>query len=396
MFSVADKSKSIATAGLTLIATAIVAFVTTGCHKDVPQGSTPVTAAKSEDGKVVLPADSEQLTSIKIEAAKISPVAVTHLPGRVVWNETATVRVFSPFGGRVTRLGVEPGDAVAAGDILAAIASPDFGQAQTDAKRSATDLALAEKTAARLHELKEHGAAADKDVQSADADYNRFAAEFSRAQGKLAQFGGTNGAIDSSFLLRAPAAGILVERNVASGQEVRADQMLAGIDRLAAPLFVITDPSRLWVWIDITEMDLGRVQKGQPVIISSQVFPDRIFNAVIDYISDGLDPITRTAKARAVVDNKNRLLKSEMLVWAQVSNVAAAAVDVNSHAVFLKGDRHYVYAEESKGRFSKREVTIGIEHDGKIQVLSGLKEGDRVVTDGAMLLDLVADGSSRG
>ena len=375
---------------------AVLVIGTAGCHKEVPKESAAITAAKSENGKVILPADSEQLTSIKVEAAKLSPVAVTHLPGRVVWNETATVRVFSPFGGRVTRLGAEPGESIQVGDILAAIASPDFGQAQTDAKRSATDLALAEKTAARLHELKEHGAAADKDVQAADADYNRFAAEFSRAQGKLAQFGGTNGSIDSSFLLRAPAAGILVERNVATGQEVRADQMLAGIDRLAAPLFVITDPSRLWVWIDITETDLGRVQKGQPVIISSQVFPDRTFSAVIDYISDGLDPITRTAKARAVVDNKNHLLKSEMLVWAQVSNVAGAAVDVNSHAVFLKGVRHYVYAEESKGRFSKREVTIGTEHDGMIQVLGGLKEGDRVVTDGALLLDLVADGSNHG
>jgi cobalt-zinc-cadmium efflux system membrane fusion protein len=257
-------------------------------------------------------------------------------------------------------------------------------------------LTLTEKTSARLHELKDHGAAAEKDVQAADAEYNRAQAEYSRALGKLSQFGATNGVIDSEFQLRAPSGGILVERNVATGQEVRADQMLAGIDRLAAPLFVITDPSKLWIWIDITEADLGKVRKGQAVSIKSPVFPDRTFGAVIDYISDGLDPITRTAKARAVVENSDRLLKSEMLVWAQVNNAAVAAVDIDSHAVFLKGDRHFVFAEEAKGRFSKREVTIGAEHDGKIQVLSGLKEGDRVVTDGALLLDLVADTTNRG
>ncbi|HTI69265.1 MAG TPA: efflux RND transporter periplasmic adaptor subunit [Candidatus Limnocylindria bacterium] len=367
-----------------------------GCHQEGSPAANAAPAAKADAGKVVLGSDSEQLGGIKVEAAKSCNLCAVHLPGRVTWNESATVRVFSPFGGRVTKLGAEPGEPVETGAILASIASPDFGQAQADARRSATDLVLAGKNATRLHDLKDHGAATERDVQAADADLSRAQAENERAQARLAQFGDVSGNIDGSFLLRAPRGGILVERNVATGQEVRADQMLAGIDRLAAPLFVVTDPARLWVWIDVSEADLGKVQKGQTVTVRSQVFPDRIFAATIDYISDGLDPITRTAKARAVVDNKNRLLKSEMLVWADLSTATTAALDVNSRAVFLKGDRHYVYTEESRGAFARREVVVGVEHDGLVQVLGGLKVGDRVVADGALLLDLVADGAGRG
>jgi cobalt-zinc-cadmium efflux system membrane fusion protein len=167
--------------------------------------------------------------------------------------------------------------------------------------------------------------------------------------------------------------------------------MLAGLDRLAAPLFVVTDPTKLWLLIDASESDLPKIRKGQFVKVRSQTFPDRTFSAVIDYISDGLDPITRTVRARAVVDNANRALKAEMLVWADLSTSAVSAVDIDSRAVFLKGDRHFIFAENGRRSFERREIAIGSEHNGRIEILEGLRAGERVVTDGALLLDQLAD-----
>ncbi len=354
----------------------------------------PAAPSKLGNDKVVFPPDSEQLTGLKIEPAKASLSSVVRLPGRLVWNESATVRIFSPFGGRVIKMNTDIGDTVGANDVLATIASPDFGQAQADAKKAATDLSLADRNLARLKDLQAHGAAAEKDVQAAEADYSRAVAENTRAQARLTQFNATDSAIDNAFSLRTPAAGVVVERNLNPGQEVRADQMLAGIDRLAAPLYVVSDPSKLWLLIDITEADLPKLRKGQTLTVHSQTYPDQTFTATIDHISDGLDPVTRTARARALVDNAGRKLKSEMLVWSDLNTPSTGAVDVNARAVFLKGERHFVFAETAKGSFVRREVSVGAEHDGQIQVLGGLKEGERVVSDGALLLDVVADNNT--
>lgn len=377
-----------------LAAILVSAASSIGCHKnaDIAHSETPPPTL--DGGKVVFPVNSGQLSGLKVESARPSTNVSSRFPARLSWDETVTVRVFSPFGGRVAKVGTEAGEAVQAGAILATISSPDFGQAQADAKRAATDLSLAERTLARLRDLHEHGAAPEKDLQSTEADYNRTVAENTRAQARLAQFASTGTAIDNTFCLRAPAGGVVIEKNVSVGQEVRADQMLAGLERLAAPLFVVTDPSRLWVLIDICEQDLSKVTKGQTLIIRSQSYPGRTFPASIVYISDSLDPITRTVRARAVVSNEGRHLKAEMLVWAEMADAGPASVEVNSHAVFLKGERHFVYAESGRHAFEAREVTIGVEHDGQVQVFSGVKLGERIVSDGAMLLDLVADNTN--
>jgi cobalt-zinc-cadmium efflux system membrane fusion protein len=382
--------------GVAAMVVALAAGLLAGCHKEADVAKAVAQPAKVGNDQVVFPPDSEQLSGLKIESAKASAAPIVHLPGRLVWNEGATVRIFSPFGGRVVKLNADIGEAVAARSVLANIASPDFGQAQADAKKATTDLSLSDRNLTRLRDLQSHGAAAEKDVQAAEADYGRAIAEKTRSQARLAQFDATDGAIDNAFSLRTPSGGIVVEKNINPGQEVRADQMLAGIDRLAAPLFVVTDPSKLWLMIDVAEADLPKIQKGQALTVRSQTYPDRSFSATIDYISDGLDPITRTARARASVDNSSRSLKAEMLVWADLSTSSIGAVDVNARAVFLKGEKHFVFTETSKGNFTRREVLVGVEHEGQIQVLGGLKEGDRVVADGALLLDLVADNSSQG
>src|ERR1700749_2183830 len=102
--------------------------------------------------------------------------------------------------------------------------SADFGQAQADASRAATDLRLAERTLNRTRDLLQHGAAATKDVEAAENDYESKVAENERTQAQLRRFGVEQGSIDGLFPLKTPLAGVLVEKTINPGQEVRPDQ----------------------------------------------------------------------------------------------------------------------------------------------------------------------------
>jgi membrane fusion protein, heavy metal efflux system len=208
-----------------------------------------------EGQRLILPPKSSQLASLSTTPVSEAGPDSVRLPGRLAWDEDATVRVFSPFAGRVVSVQTDAGRDVHANDVLALIAAPDFGQAQADARRAATDLALAERTATRTRDLFQHGVVAQKDVDAAEADLSRARAEQQRAQARLALYGTDSTTTNQVFPLRTPLAGTVVERTITPGQEVRPDQMLANAAPLFAPLFVVTDPSRLWVVLDLPEAD---------------------------------------------------------------------------------------------------------------------------------------------
>lgn len=375
-----------------------LALFSSGCS---PKPSAAGGVTESPDptvtqGRIAFPANSPQLGYLAVEAVQPAPTRTLHFPGRLTWDDNRTVRVFSPFAGRVTRIGVSPGDAVEKGGTLAWVSSPDFGQAQADARRAATDVRLAERTLARVRELQGAGAAPLKDVANAEADLARAQAESQRAESRLALFGPHADAIDNAFALQAPLGGVVVEKNLNPGQEVRPDQMLASVERLAAPLFVITDPTRLWLLLDVTEGDVRHLAVGQPVTLHSLGDPTRTVPGVLRFIGDALDPATRAFKVRVEVENDARHLKAEMLVEAEVGVDVPGAFTVPDKAVFFRGDRHYVFTEVSPSTFGRREVQVGAREKGRIQVVGGLREGDRVVSTGAMLLEQIRQGSEGG
>src|SRR2546422_119484 len=159
----------------------------------------------------------------------------------------------------VVKVTADAGQPVQPGDVLATIASPDFGQAQADARRAVTDLAFAQQTLARLADLLYHGVVAQKDVEAAQADVARARGEQQRAEARLALYGGDSTSVNQVFPLKTPLGGVVVERNLSPGQEVRPDQMLANAPSLFAPLFVVSDPAQLWVELDLAERDVSAV-----------------------------------------------------------------------------------------------------------------------------------------
>ncbi len=374
----------------------IAILATSGCHHQEQKAEAP--GPKVAGDEVVFPDKAPQLNSITTQPAEPRTNAVSHLTGRLYWNDDATVRIFTPVAGRVVSIKSDLGQPVVCGAPLAEIDSPDFGQALADARTSTGNLAMADKALARAKDLIEHGAAAQKDLEAAQATYTATLAERDRAQARLALYGGSDKATNSLYLLRSPLAGVLVEKTINPGQEVRADQMLANATQLFAPLFVVSDPTKLWIQLDVPELDLASLEPGQQLRIHSTAFPNASFNGKIEKIADTLDPATRSIKVRGSVENPDKLLKAEMYVTVDVlrelAKVGQAGVEIPAKAVFMKNNEAYLFVESTSGHYLRKRVKLGTEKDGRIPVLEGVDAGQKVVTDGALLLQAVLDPAS--
>ncbi len=334
-----------------------------------------------EDGRVVFTEGNPQLAALQSDTVKAGAPEQLKLTGRLVWDEERTVRLYPPFAGRVARILVKPGEVVRAGQPLAVLFSPDFGQAQAEARKAQTDFALAQKSLERLRDLNAAGVAARKEVNAAEADYARAEAELARANGRIKLYGGS-GEVDQNFELRSPISGTVVERNINPGQELRPD-VAAG----APAMFVVTDPSRLWVQLDANERDLSRLKAGTRATLRTGAWPDDTFAATVSTISDFIDPATRTVKVRGSVDNRERKLKGEMFVTAEMQGAPRAQVQVSEKAIVQANGRNYVFLEEAPGRYARVQVELDGVRDGTAAVSSGLTQGQKVVVEGNLFLN---------
>lgn len=336
--------------------------------------------------KTVVPVDTlhyaagaEQLSYLDIEPVRALPApSMGALPGKIGFDEDHTVRVNSPVQGRVTELVAAIGSPVKAGAVLAWIDSPDFALASADAGKAAADVAMKSKALQRARALADLGVLARKDLESAEADSAQAAAEAERAQAVLHNL--APHADGSRYALRAPIDGIVVDRTINPGMQVRPDA--------TTPLFVITDPTRLWVDFELAEQDVGRIHVGQAVRVDVAAFADRHFDGRIAYVGAALDAATRRVSVRATLDDPDARLKPEM--FASVSPLAddgKLQVAVPDTALVSIGLHQYVFVEESPGVLKRRGVELGVVGQNTAFVSAGLKTGERVVTRGAVLLN---------
>ncbi len=387
------------------------------CHEgEKKEAAVEDAKPKVEGDKVILPPNAPQQSSLTVEPAKALGNTVIRVTGRLTWNDDTTVRIYPSVMGRVEKIEAQIGQVVAVNDRLAMLWSADFGQAQADANRAASDLRLAERTLKRQRELLAHGAAAQKDMEAAEGDCERKVAENERTQAQLRRYGVEQGSVDGLFPLKAPLGGILVEKTINPGQEVRPDQMLAGDAKIVKPLFVISDPQRLWVQLDVSETDINSVHAGQKLEVRSRAYSDKVFRGKVEVIGHSLDPQTRAVQVRGFVDNTDGLLKAEMYVNAEITieNEATkppalvpaslkqsgsppkklmSSAEIPTSAVFSMENSHFVFVEKSPGEYHRQPVVLGFESDGHVAVTNGLTVGQRVVTEGSLLLQAMTEGA---
>lgn len=325
---------------------------------------------------------AEQLTAIATERVLASPLPLADvLSARVAYDDEATARIGVGVSGRIVSIAAAPGDHVRAGQVLAVIDSPDLGTAVADLDKARADEHRKQLLATRAVELVPGDAIAQKDVDALQSDLAQAHAETVRARQRVANLNPAGlGLAGQHMQLASPVAGVVTERSATPGLEVSPS--------LAAPLFVVTDPNRLWLMIDVPEALLGRVQAGGLVAVDSDAYPGEQFRAKIASAGQLIDPNTRRVTVRAVLENRgNHRLLPEMFVRAHLLQTSGDGVAVPNSAIVNRGRYAYVYVQTAPAQFTRRRVTLATQGGAISYVSDGLASGETIVTVGALLLD---------
>lgn len=362
----------------TLMAVSVIT-VLTACHEPSKTESSPTSELTISNNTVSFLSSSSLKQSITTVPVISSQENIVNFPARITWDEDHTARISSPISGRLVDVLVLAGTPVKVNQALAHLSSPDMGSAQADVAKAKSDLAQAERNYSRNKDLAEAGVIAGKDFEQAQTDLLSSKAEAARAQVKLRSLGATND-VDQKFTIKSPIAGLIVERNTNPGMEWRSDQA-------SLPLFIVSDPTYLWCWIDAPEQAISSIHKGMQVTLRSSAWPNEVFNAQIDFIQDALDPVSHTLKVRAKLRNLDLKLKSEMYVSAQLSKVDNTSLDIPAKAVFLNESTKMVFVKISEGVYTRKTIVPIASNDEWVSVSSGLNKGDEVVLDGALFLE---------
>jgi cobalt-zinc-cadmium efflux system membrane fusion protein len=351
--------------------------------------------------------DDGQLQNIKLEAAGTETFTVEKIAtGRIGYDEDVVTPVFSPYTGRIVRLLVRPGEMVKAGALLAEVDTPDVVQAEQDlisqisgSAKAKTALELTRRNEQRQRTLYANKAAAlavweqaQSDLKNAENDLQSAEAGLAASRSRLKLFGKDDAEIDSverdrkiDRLARvvAPLAGTVTGRKVGPGQFVKPDN--------PDPLFTIANLSSMWMLADVYETDVPMIKMGQPVEVRVMAYPNEIFKARISYINPTVDPATHRVAIRAVVDNRGLKLKPDMFAnFKIITGAQVAQLAVPQRAVVRDGDKACVWVAEQGNRFVRRPITLGIEQNGYVQVVSGIAAGERIVCEGSLFLSNLA------
>jgi cobalt-zinc-cadmium efflux system membrane fusion protein len=332
----------------------------------------------------------DQVTAAKlqVEPLALQPVGgLVVTSGRVTFDDLKVAHVMSPVTGRVVRIEAQPGQRVKKGDTLAVIESPDLGSAFSDLQKALADFTATEKEFNRQRELFEIHAGSQRDMEAAQGNYAKTRAELDRAKRKAQLLGNGRSGGGQDYTLRAPIAGEVVARNVNPGAEVQGQYSGGSVE-----LFTIGELDTVWVMADLFEMDLGRVKQGAACMVRVVAYPKRTFVGIADWVSETLDPATRTAKVRCKLDNPDRELKPEMYASAALAVDQERTLALPRNAILHLGDQTMAFvalgrAADGRLRFERRPVAVKEELGGEfLPVIRGISAGERVVVSGAILL----------
>jgi len=367
----------------TWVAVLVVGLLALGCHErplEVP--------AQAPSGEAWLNDKQVADARIAVEPARVRPVGAPVIaPARVAFNDLKVAHVFSPVAGRVMQVLAQPGDRVKKGTALASIHSPDVGQAVADLARAQADLQVSEQEERRQKELFEARAGSRRDLETAVAAAARARAEFARADEKARLLRSEGLQVTQSAEIRSPIDGEVISRNINPGMEVQG-QYSGG---QAVELFTVGELSAVWILADVFAIDVPRLAVGAPARASLPAFPGRTFDGTVDWISGALDPATRTARVRIKLANPDRALKPEMLGTVEMAGRSRESLAVPRSAVLRLGENRFVFvadgkAPDGRARFVRRNVDLDDDGGDVVAVTRGLEPGERIVTEGAILL----------
>lgn len=373
------------------------------CSPQKPQADPDKDEHETELKKVTMSREAQEHAGVRVAAAL--PEQLTeylHVTGTVQPIDAKVSELRPLAKGRIEEVFVRVGDRVRQGQALARFDNIEAGEliSQYDAGRAElerlrTQLATAAKQLERTRSLAAIGAISQKELEASQAEQQAISqsidAQESVLRGmvtRLKRFGvGDPGAGRAETSIVAPFSGVVIRVDAAPGSVVDGDR----------PLFSVADLSVVWVQAEVYEKDLGRIRGGQMANVTVDTYPGKPFPAKVTYISDVLDPQTRTAKVRCEVENSDTRLKLDMFAnVALPTTFKKEAIAIPEGAVQQINGKPIVFIRTADTEFLPRHVEVGKTIDGLTEITGGLTKGDPVVVQGAFHLKSIASGKDLG
>lgn len=343
---------------------------------------------RDESGVVELSPEALARAAIRVEEVRAVPsTQVLVAPAELQPNADRIAQVGPRVSGRIARVIAPLGARVRAGQPLATIRSPEAAEAAAALASAQAAEELARRSLARERELFERKVAAQREVLEAEAALASAEAAVRAAEARLGAMGfGTAGANtqarDPLVTVTSPIAGTVIERTAAADAPVGPDSVL----------FTITDLSSLWLTVRVSETSASSVRRGQTVNVIVGALPDRPVLGRVDYLAPIVNPETRTVDVRVLVPNRDGELRPGMTASARFdlpdrpTTPTETRVLVPRTAVQELNQATVVFVPVGERQFKPQPVTLGSGYGNDIEVISGVKAGDRIVVQGAFTL----------
>jgi cobalt-zinc-cadmium efflux system membrane fusion protein len=357
---------------------------------------------KAETAESARPAVVE-LSDGQIKAIKTGQVEtrrfqrVSRAVGSIDFNQDLSVQVSSQYAGKIVKISAALGDRVERGQVLYSIESPDLLTAEATLLQTSGVIDLTTRNLGRLRGAQQIGGSAQKDLDQAVSDQQTAEGNFKSARIALAVFGKTNAEIDqivssrkldSMLSVLSPISGTVTARNGAPGLFVQPGNS-------PAPL-TVTDVSTMWMNSFVDESEVPLIGIGQAVSARVQAYADRQFDGKVTMLGSSVDPATHRLLVRCQIDDPDHFLRPGMFA----SFVIKTAAPINSpgiaqNSVVREGDGSLTaWVAIDPRHFEQRTVKVGIQQDGLVQVLDGLRPGETIAVDGAIFLSNVLSSGS--
>lgn len=405
---------------MALLAGGVAGAAAIWLFKDAPASAVEeaVHSADLPQGVVEISEAAQKNSSLQIVPAKTQVLpAVIDVTGAVAPEESRVAHIRPLARGLIEKVSVSLGARVQAGQPLVVYDNIALGELIGEylsevaaLRQAATDRDVKQKALERSEELIKLEAIAQQQLEQRRAEFRNAEAavasqraRVSKVEEQIHRFGlsetelvnlspeeGRDGhRVASHNILRAPFAGIITKYDVAVGEVVEPER----------ELFTITDLSTVWIQADVYEKDLSKVRAGVDAAIRADAYPDRVFTGRLTYVSDVIDPTTRTAKVRCVVLNADGALKLDMFVKVAIpTSDRRSATVVPVASVQTVDEQRIVFIKLSATRFERRIVQTGTTAGDLVELTSGVKPGEMVVGAGsfylktALLRERIGDG----
>lgn len=344
------------------------------------------------------PTNEVRLSSAQLATLEINTVMTRGFrteevtDGQIALNGDTTTQVFSPYSGRVVRVMASPGEYVKRGAALLRIEASEFVQAQSDLHNAAATLKLARINEERKHAAYDNKGGSLQDWQQAQVDLAAAENAAISATNRLRILGQTDQDIaelesakkaNPETSVVAPISGVVTDRQVGPGQYIQAGA--------STPVFSIGDLSTVWLVAAVPETDAPFIERGQDVEVRVLALPGQLFKAKLTAVGAQVDPVTRRVPVRATLANPDGKLKPQMFAsFCIITSAESQAPAVPEEAIVREGDQARVWVVSQQNTLALRPIRTGRSSDGMVEVIDGLKAGERVVTRGSLFIDRAA------